>query len=96
MSSLNSIMDIMMNKKPKERPEGATSIYVVNWCVRSDSFDGLSARISSSSTPTKLYRSKHFVSKDKAEALRENLTKAFETLEYNLEGLVYIEESWYE
>lgn len=86
-----------MGKNAKgDRPEGATTIYKVCWCVRSDSFDGMGGRISSSPTPRRLDRSKSFVSKVKAETLKDQLTDAFKVLEYGMEGLVYIEEDWYE
>lgn len=92
----NDLMRAMMGKLKGPKPEGATTIYIVKWHLRSDSFDGMIARISSSSTPVKLHKQRSFVSKDKAQKLLEELQAAFKVLDYGMEGLAYIEEDWYE
>lgn len=99
MSVVGDATDSLMRAMGKAKgpaPKGATTIYRVHWCLRSDSFDGSFSRISSAPTPRRLDKTKSFVSKEKAEALKERLTEAFKVLDYGLEGLVYIEEDWYE
>lgn len=97
---MNKIIDglnkAMFDKLKAPKPEGATTIYRVKWCMRSDTFDGSISRISSSVTPRALERTKSFVSKDKAQNLLEELQAAFKVLDYGMEGLAYIEEDWFE
>lgn len=87
---------IFTNKVKGPKPEHATTIYHVKWHLRSDSFDNFGVRASSSSTPIRLQKHKTFISKDKAETLYKELLTAFASLEYGLEGVVYIEEDYYE
>lgn len=94
--AVNDLMRAMMGKLKGPKPEGATTIYRVNWHLRSDSFDGMTARIGSSVTTTRLHKTRSFVSQEKAQKLVEQLQEAFKTLDYGLEGLAYIEEDWYE
>ena len=91
-----SLLRAMSGKAKGDKPEGATTTYTVQWCVRSDSFDSLGMRVSSSPTPRRLDRSKTFVSKDKADKLYNDLLAAFKVLNYELEAWVYIEEGWFE
>lgn len=92
----NNLLRAMGQATKGPKPEGATSIYTVCWCLRSDTFDGMLGRVSSSPTPRRLDKHKTFVSKDKAEALLKDIQEAFKTLGYSLEGYSYIEEDWYE
>ena len=96
MTVTDDLMKAMMDKMKQPKPEGATTIYRVKWHVRSDSFDHMTTRISSSPTPQRLDRSKSFVSKDKAQQLLDQLLEAFKVLDYTIEGRAYIEEDWYE
>ena len=92
----NDLLRTMSQRGKGPKPDGATSIYTVHWHLRSDSFDGMMSRISSSPTPSRLHKHKTFVSKDKAEKLLQELLAAFKVLDYGIEGLAYIEEDWYE
>lgn len=94
---LTSLASIMANKHRGPRPPDAVSIYKVSWRLASDSFDyGIGARISSSSTPVRLEKTKNFASKEKALQLKADIDAAFVTLGYEIEGRCWIEEDWYE
>jgi hypothetical protein len=85
----------LFNENPV-RPEGATSIYTVKWHLVSDSFNNFGSAFGGSPTPTRLLKSKTFISKDKADSFSKNLKEAFNTLEYTVEGMVWVEEGWLE
>ena len=96
MTVTDDLMKAMMDKMKQPKPEGATTIYRVKWHMRSDSFSDSFARVSSASTPQRLERTKSFVSQDKAQQLVNQLTEAFKTLDYAVEGRAWIEEDYYE
>lgn len=93
---LSTLAAIMQNKHRGPRPDDAVSIYKVSWRLASDSFDYMPSRISSSSTPVRLERTKNFANKDKAEQLKRDIDAAFKVLGYEMEGRCWIEEDWYE
>lgn len=87
---------LMQTKGKPNKPEDATETYKVLWGLKSDSFDSMLARSSSSPTPKRLEHSRTFVSKTKAEDLAKKLQEAFNTLGYQSEGYVFIMEDWLE
>jgi len=94
MKTIDDVTKAMINKMKSSdgKPAGMTSVYKVKWWVRSDSFDNSPLRSGISNTTTKLHKSKAFLSKEKADSLVKELTLAFKTLNYDLEGVVEIEE----
>lgn len=96
ISSKGSLLEALTKQRKGPKPDGATSLWTVRWCVVSDEFDSSFGRISSSSTPERLHNHKTFASLEKAEALKKDIEAAFMTLGYLIYGRVVLEEDWFE
>jgi hypothetical protein len=82
-------LDMMLKK---DKPEGATTIYVVSWSLRYDS-DNF-AMISNKYPTTIMQNSKKFITAEIAEQFKSYIQKAFKTLGYS--GNIFMSEDYCE